>query len=152
MQVLVTITASELDADPSARLWAFAIYLAEHPEVQLRPEFRPFWLAYSYDAQVMNGGHLQYFYNCGTGNVTETLVALHTIGAHNHAALLADCWSQVKRNPVSRVASLEQYSSLAAERSFSVEDTKYYKEELAVLGLLEVHYASLLAESVAVSA
>ena len=126
MHALVAITAAELQADPSARLWALVSHLAEHPESQKHPELLHFWLAYSYDAQVFNGGHLQYFHNCGTERVLETLAALHAIGAHNHAALLADCWSQVKREPVSRVASLEEYASLAMERSFTVEDNAYY--------------------------
>lgn len=59
MEPVVVIDRAELDADPSARLWALVLYLADHPDDQHRSEFRSFWLAYSYDAQVLNGGHLQ---------------------------------------------------------------------------------------------
>jgi len=149
---LLTVTAAELAADPSARLWALVLYLAERPELHSSAEFGEFWLAYVYDAEVLNGGHLQYFHNRGTEAVPVTLVALHEIGAHEHAAILADCWSQVRQDPVSRVSSLEQYSSLAAERSFSAEDSAYFQVKPEVLSLLESHYEPLLVRSVAVDA
>jgi hypothetical protein len=149
---LVTITASELEADPGARLWALILYLAERPELHNTAEFRKFWLAYVYDAEVKNGGHLQYFHNRGTQAVAATLAALHKIGAHDQAEILADCWSQVKRYPISRVSSLEKYSSLAAECSFSAEDSAYFQVKPDVFSLLESHYESLLVQSVTVDA
>jgi hypothetical protein len=152
MTALVTITRSELDAEPAARLSALVTFLAEHREYQSRETVKSFWLAYTYDAEVLNGGHLQYFHNHGTGDVPATLKALRLIGGRDHAALLEDCWSKVKREPISRVDSLEQYPALAAERSFTVEDNAYYKLRPEVLRLLELHYAPLLAELVAVGA
>ena len=152
MEPVATIERKELDIDPSARVWALVFYLADHPEEQTRSEFRLFWLAYIYDAQVLNGGHLQYFHNYGTEAVVPTLDALHTIGAHERAAILADCWSQVKLDPVDRVSSVEQYSELAMERSFDAEDSAYYAEKPELLELLERHYAPMLSEAVAVAA
>src|SRR4051794_24907715 len=105
MNPLVTITPAELEAGPSARLWALVMYLAEHPEARSRTELRVFWLAYSYDAEVLNGGHLQYFHNRGTERVAETLASLHAIGAHHHAELLAGCWTRVKSDLMPRVRS-----------------------------------------------
>lgn len=95
---------------------------------------------------------VQYFHNRGAERVAETLAALHAIGARHHADLLAGCWAKVKGEPVPRVASLEEYSRLAAERSFTAEDSAYDQERPDVLTLLEAHYSSLLGEWVAVSA
>jgi hypothetical protein len=128
------------------------MYLAKHPEEQMAPDVRPFWLAYSYDAEVLNGGHLQYFHNNGAEDVPETLEALHLAGAHEHAALLESCWRQVQSNPVHRVGSLEEYASVAAKRSFVVEDDAYYKLSPEVLELLEAYFDPLLRKLVAVSA
>ena len=152
MRPVVTIPKSELAADPSARLWALAIYLANHPETQERSEYLAFWLAYSYDAEVLNGGHLQYFHNRGTKDVPQTLEALRTIGANEHAALLEGCWHKVQREPISHVQSLEEYSVLATDRSFIVEDSAYYALRPEILDLLEKHFAQLFVESVAISA
>lgn len=149
---LLSITTSELEADPDARFWALVMYLAEHTELQQTPEFRDFWLAYIYDAEVLNGGHLQYFHNQGVERVPETLAALRKISAHKHAEQLANCWCQVERNPVSRVRSLEQYASLAVERSFSDEDAAYYESKPEVISLLQRHYCSLIEHLVTVDA
>lgn len=151
MQPILSISQSELAADPNARFWALVLYLAGHPEEQTRPELQQFWLAYSYDAEVLNGGHLQYFHNRGTKDVARTIDALHEIGAKERAALLTSCWHQVQKEPVSRVTSLEEYSSLAAERSFKTEDTAYYAVKPDLMDLLEKYYAQLLLDLVAVS-
>ncbi|MBI4995889.1 MAG: DUF4375 domain-containing protein [Rhodocyclales bacterium] len=152
MKPLVSITKSELDADPSARLWALVFYLAEHPSAQRDPRFQPFWLAYMYDAEVKNGGHLQYFHNQGVTSVQETLAALRTIGANGHAALLEDSWRKAEADPVFRVSSLAEYSELARDRSFESEDSAYYKLSQDVLSLLEAYYEPMLHEYISVSA
>ncbi|RTL32963.1 MAG: DUF4375 domain-containing protein [Rhodocyclaceae bacterium] len=151
MKPLATVSASELRADPSARFWALIMYLAEHSAAQKVPDFREFWLAYLYDAEVNNGGHLQYFHNQGTSNVSATVQALGRIGAEPHALLLSECWRQVQHEPLSRVASLEEYSTLASERSFVAEDKAYYALP-SVTELLEGHYGSLIEHAIAIGA
>ncbi|MFC4727175.1 DMP19 family protein [Coralloluteibacterium thermophilus] len=150
MKPLIAITAAELDAEPSARVWALVQYLATHAAARRDPALRPFWLAYSYDAEVLNGGHLQYFHNHGTGCVAETLDALRAIGAHGHAAVLEECRAQAERSPVARVDSLGAYASLAAEGPFAAQDAAYHDEAPPVMQRLESHHAALLAAAVAV--
>lgn len=144
MKPVTSVTAKELAEDPGARLWALVMHLAEHPEAQSLPEFRHFWLAYIYDAQVNNGGHLQYFHNCGESDALETIVALRSIGAIAQSNLLEECLKKVSAVPVNRVASLHEYSQLAAERSFKEEDSAYYAQNPSVLDLIEQHYQPLL--------
>ena len=72
MSPLITLPAAELRDDPSAQLWALVMYLAEHPEAR-QGRLKRLWLAYIYDAEVSNGGHLQYFHNHGSSHVEETV-------------------------------------------------------------------------------
>jgi hypothetical protein len=152
MNPIASITQAELDADSSARTWAFIFYLADHPEAQASSEYRPFWLTYIYDAEVKNGGHLQYFHNKGVSSVQETLDVLRSIGASDHEKLLEACWSKVKEAPVERVSSLQEYSELALEQSFNAEDSAYYKLPQDLFDLLEVHFEALFKDAVSVSA
>jgi hypothetical protein len=152
MKPVASIAQSELDADTSARTWALIFHLADNPEVQRSAAFSSFWLAYIYDAEVKNGGHLQYFHNKGVSSVEETLDALRAIGATGHAELLETCWSKVKEAPVEQVSSLQEYSELAQERSFDDEDSSYYEQPRDVLDLLEAHFEALLKSAVSVSA
>jgi hypothetical protein len=150
VSALTTISRAELDADPGARLWALVDYLAEHPRAQSRDDVRPFWVVYAYASEVDNGGHLQFFHNRGTIEAAETIQALRSIGASKQAELLGACLRQVEREPVPRVGSLDEYSTLAEDRSFSDEDHEYYRQQPDVLELLERHHARLLEELVGV--
>ena len=146
----IVIAKSELEADESARFWAFALHLAEHRKLRKQKKYQPFWLAHQYDVQVSNGGHLQYFHNCGTEGVAATLSVLTQIGARTQAAALAECWDLVKSTPVHKVSSLEEYSSLAEELSFDEQDDMYFGAAPPIQTLLEVYFESLIRESVAV--
>ena len=147
---LIVIAKSELDADESARFWAFALHLAEHRKLQKQKKYQPFWLAHQYDVQVSNGGHLQYFHNCGMEGVGATLSVLAQIGARTQAVALAQCWDLAKSTPVHNVSSLEEYSALADERSFDEQDDMYFGASPPIQTLLEAYFESLIAESVAV--
>lgn len=151
MEFVATITSEELREDSSARVWALVMYLAKNPNEQSREEFSSFWLAYVYDAEVLNGGHLQYFHNRGTEEALATISALRSIGAETQAGLLEVSLQKTQDDPVNRVGSLEEYSRLASERSFRAEDSAYYSGSRPVLELLEIHYAGLLQECISVS-
>jgi len=45
-----------------------------------------FW----YESEVQNGGHLQYFENCGTERLAETIAALGSLGAPCHQEVLRE--------------------------------------------------------------
>ncbi|MGF6349650.1 hypothetical protein QF040_004363 [Variovorax sp. W2I14] len=151
MSPLTTIPSSELANDKDARLWALIMYLAEHKEAQTLPGLKSFWLAYIYDAEVQNGGHLQYFHNRGSASVPETLEALRTIGADRQVELLRDCWADLANTPVPQTESLQAYADLAAEDRFERQDSEYYEQQPEVLERLGTHYETQLVEWVAVA-
>ena len=152
MAALVTITQQELHADPDARLWALISHLAGHPEMCAQREIALLWLPYIYDAEVRNGGHLQYFHNQGTAGVPATIDALRVIGAEAQATILSNCFREMGGKSVQRVRSLAEYFHLAAERSFTTLDDSYYGVKPEVMDLLRTNCAELIARHVAVAA
>ncbi|WP_444916848.1 DMP19 family protein [Microbulbifer sp. JMSA003] len=132
MDTVASVTKRELSEDPSAKLWALIMYLAENVEAQSSEQFRTFWLTYIYDAQVMNGGHLQYFVNKGLDETEETIAALIAIGAKEQALILEECLKEALQMNIPKINTLQEYSSLAEASSFS-QDSKYYSVKPEVL-------------------
>ncbi len=151
MNYVATVSKEELVEDSSAKLWAVIFYLAKNREKQLDEQFKALWLPYIYDAEVLNGGHLQYFVNQGTSNAEETIQALREIGAGEYANILEECYSEVIEKDLPEIQSLEQYSELALTESFP-QDSKYYSVRPELFELLEQHFADQVDEWVAVDA
>lgn len=91
-------------------------------------------LAFEYDSEVQNGGHLQYFENEHIlykeklpALVSATLEALKIIGADKQAKILSQAYnkylSQVRKNPITP----ENFSELELEDTFGKLDDKYYE-------------------------
>jgi Domain of unknown function (DUF4375) len=135
--VLTTISASELRDDPSARFWALALYIADHPEVRSDPDLDVVGLTFLYDAEIKNGGHLQYFQNHGTAQAPRVVEALKRIGAAEQAALLEVSLRRVSAGSSGPVDSLDAYAVRAAEGTFRSEDASYYALRSEVVDLLE---------------
>jgi hypothetical protein len=79
-------------------------------------------LAFWYDSEVQNGGHLQYFLNRGTGLLEETITALGALGLGCHADVLrraAAAWDASERQ---QPESAEEYSVQALEGEFDEFD------------------------------
>ena len=85
-------------------------------------------LAFWYDSEVQNGGHLQYFLNKGLGQARDALDALQLLGADAQRAILVEAIEIYERSDASRwqVESDEDYSSLAMEGPFDEQDAAYY--------------------------
>lgn len=90
-------------------------------------------LAFWYDVEVQNGGHLEYFENKFIlfGDqlgflVTLTLDALADLGASQQAAILSGAsrlyLSRERKHP----ATVEEYCEAAAEEEFADFDQRYY--------------------------
>lgn len=127
MRPLAQVSKSEYEKDPSARFRALVEYLGQNNSPQADRELELVRLAFFYDAEVLNGGHLQYFVNRGTNEAPAVLSALEAVGDLERAALLRSCLARVAASPLPRVESLGAYADLAAARSFRSEDTRYYE-------------------------
>ncbi len=149
MTRLAHVSAEEVAKyGPSAKLWALMEHVARDPSNAL-PVLRSIWLIWAYDAEVNNGGHLQYFHNQGLSDVPATVNALREVGAEEHARLLEACWAAVRLAPVSRVGTLEEYAEIARTRSFKAEDRAFYSLSSAV-DMLVQHKEAVLDELVEV--
>ncbi|MAE61695.1 MAG: hypothetical protein CMJ49_10115 [Planctomycetaceae bacterium] len=152
MDPITKIKQSELDRDPSARFWALIDYLVAHPNARSASDLRVFWHMWKYQAEVFNGGHLQYFHNVGVDHVQLIIETLDAMGAREFTSILRRCWEKAKQEPVRRVRSLEEYSELAGEGTFDNEDEAYYALSPELPDLMEEYYASHVADWVGVRA
>lgn len=110
-------------------------------EVQ-RVAFHSFW----YDAEVQNGGHIQYFSNRGEEHSEETAVALEQLGAGSQAGILREAaarWRSKQRLPT---AELEAYWLTARTGEFLDLDAAYDECEPDVTNLLEEYLREYRAE------
>ena len=94
-------------------------------------------LCFIYDAEVLNGGHLQYFCNQGTTQVYNCFCALNRIGASCQAKILADAMKTLKDKGIADINSIEDYVAEALENKFSEADNAYYDCVPDVTSLLE---------------
>ena len=143
MEPFEDIDGVELDADPPARLWEPVLRLSKHPDSQYRLEFLPVWLARRYHAQVLSGGHRQYFHNYGASDVAAPPEVLRKLGALGRANLPSVCWSQVRHDPSDPVPALQCFLVVAVQPTFAEEDAAYYAERPNLLTPLESYQEPL---------
>jgi hypothetical protein len=94
-------------------------------------------LAFWYDSEVQNGGHMQYFANRGTGLLRETLEALQVVGAECQRRVLASAGQQFQSTQRAGTETVEQYVSTALEGEFDAFDSAYHACEPSIQKLLE---------------
>lgn len=151
-QVKIQITKSEAEKDPDAKLWAIIFYLAENNKTDISQDFRYIWLVHIYNAEVSNGGHLQYFHNQGSKNIPDTITALILIGANKHAEILAQCWKRIKCGSIEMVKSLSEYADLQKEINFVDDDKRFYSLQPDTFYLLGKYYSKTIERTVTICA
>src|SRR5579859_4727646 len=71
------------------RVWNAYINLLSNENLEdLTFVQEPAWLVFRYESSVQNGGHFQYFTNCGVELVDQTLDALGLLGASDFQGIL----------------------------------------------------------------
>lgn len=122
------------------QLWnAFVDLLTTEEYDNLDEIQRIAYLTFWYDAEVNNGGHLQYFENRGTSHLADTINALKTLGAAAQAEILKEAGNlflKKKRRPIKSVFA---FVRAAKEGEFDEVDDKYYECEPSVQDLLEAY-------------
>jgi hypothetical protein len=93
-------------------------------------------LAFWYDSEVQNGGHLQYFENQGTARVGEVVGALRRLGADCQADILLRAKAQHGMEPRPPISSVEEYVEIALKGEYASLDSEYYAAEPATTKLL----------------
>jgi hypothetical protein len=126
--------------DPAlAATFALIDLVCEHEYEELDPIQRVAHLAFFYEAEVINGGHLQYFHNRGTEHVEETIDALESIEAREQSLLLKEAFERWTARYRERPQSLEDYHEIEIEHEFLDLDNRFYNCISAIGGLLQVY-------------
>lgn len=84
-------------------------------------------LAFWYDSELQNGGHLQYFENRGIDDSEDTANALKKIGAEKQKKVFEKAlkiWKAKIRKPIEEI---EEYVLEALEGEFEELDSEYYE-------------------------
>ena len=128
---------ADLKAEPFLAWNEFVDILAmserdEFTPVQLKAHF-VFW----YESEVQNGGHLQYFENRGVTRVAETIQALRSLKAANHAAVLEQAYSQFRSRARNSIATVEQFVDAALEDEFGLLDSAFHDAPRTLVDHLE---------------
>ena len=91
--------------------------------VQIAPH-----LAYWYDSELQNGGHLQYFLNRGIVEAREALDALTLLGASNQRRVLENAIEAYDQSGIDdkKPDTVDEYCNIALEEHFDELDSEYY--------------------------
>lgn len=131
---------------PYERWNAFVDLLANEEFDSLTTIQRAAHLAFWYDSEIQNGGHLQYFENAAGRSANEAILALQSIGGAAQAEVLSTAlreWTRVSRQPH---ASASDYSEAALDGEFEDLDEQYAACEPSVIALLQVYLDQYEAE------
>jgi hypothetical protein len=137
------VSLAEVDINANeALVWnAFVDLLAtiEHKELSARQRLAQ--LVFWYEAEIQNGGHLQFFWNCGPDRGSETSESLRALGAHEHALVLKQALE--RWNAVARLAPADtmEYAAIAAEREFDDLDRAFHDCRPPLIDVLRRHLA-----------
>lgn len=137
---LIHLKKAGIDAFPEGAVWNAFVELLSSSEPQelssaQRPAQRGFW----YDAEIQNGGHLQYFLNLGPVEAQAAVSDLRDLGAISFSELLQEAISIWQAQERQSPASAEEYVELAAEGEFERIDATYYAVLPPLIEILEKH-------------
>ena len=131
------IGQSDLSND-SYSIWnAFVDLLATEEYGELTEVQKTAQLVFLYDAEVQNGGHLQYFLNSAGQRVSETVEALSRLKLNCQKAILSGAISFVEKQPLSSIDIVDQYVSEASENKFGRFDEQYFECKPSAMDALE---------------
>ena len=116
---------------------AFVDLLAMSDYKDLNSIQRLAYLAFWYDAEMQNGGHLQYFENQAIYHLEETLVALDQIGASKQSGILNTASKKFVEFTRGKFDTVEKYIETALNDDYGEFDTAYYDCIPTIQSLLE---------------
>ena len=138
-KVLRKVNRKALQKEPYLMWNAFIDVIALTDYENLSEIQRVAHLAFWYDSEVQNGGHLQYFENRGLARLSETLTALERLGAHCHRQVLQVASEHIRCNPRGRILTVEEYVSRALEGEYDKHDSAFGKCQPEINKYLETY-------------
>lgn len=133
---------SALMLDQHSAWNAFVDLLAMEDYEELTEVQKSAHLVFWYDAEVQNGGHLQYFLNSAGQRAEETLDALGNLKLDFQKAILAEAISLIAEYPLPEIETVDDYVAEAMEDKFGEFDSLYYACEPSAIAVLEDYLKS----------
>jgi hypothetical protein len=128
----------KLVAAEPCELWnAFLEFLCREPEPGITQWEYVARLAFLYDGEVQNGGHLQYFVNGSAELAHETIAALQAPGARRQTEILTTALSRYESKERETIQTITAYSAEAGRGEYADLDTAYYACKPDTCGHLE---------------
>jgi hypothetical protein len=131
------LAKQQVEAEPYSVWNAFVDFIARGPYSELTQEQRIAYLAFWYESEVNNGGHLQFFQNGGTEYLTETVRALGVLGVVDQQRLLLQAMELLLSRPRRRARSVEEYSGEAMKGEFGSLDSAFYHAQPSITEKLQ---------------
>src|SRR5690606_31405169 len=119
------IKQQDIIADPAVSWNAFVDILATELPEELSMIQRRAQLLFWYDAEVNNGGHLQYFLNSAGEGAVETVVVLGEFGLNAHHQILSQALEACLTGLIHPIDSIPEYIDEAMEGRFDELDKRY---------------------------
>jgi hypothetical protein len=108
-----------------AATFALIDLVSEYTYDELDPVQQVAHLVFYYEAEVNNGGHLQYFHNRGSDEAALTIKALQLIGASEAAEILTEAIGRHNAIGRDRAGSLEEYHENEIKHEFLDLDNRF---------------------------
>jgi hypothetical protein len=94
-------------------------------------------LAFWYESEVQNGGHLQFFENQPEELIDPTMQALAVIGAVPFVPILREAVERRRSRPRPKLENVEDFIAAARLGEFDDLDRAYYNQEPVMIRFLE---------------
>ena len=121
------VNRSDWEKDPGYFGWnAFVDLIAIEDFGDLTTIQRVGSLIFWYDAEVLNGGHLQYFVNAQGKYAVETVNALTRLNMECQRSILIDAIHLLLKHPIPVIDTLEDYVDEARNGTFHDLNMRYY--------------------------
>lgn len=132
---------AEVAREPWLRWNAFVDLLAIEEFETLSPVQRVAHLAFWYDAEVQNGGHLQYFENRGVSQLELSADSLRRLGSSQLAELLVRAGARWQAIPRETLENDQDFVDELLEAEFESFDSSYHEVTPSVMDLLREYLA-----------
>jgi hypothetical protein len=130
--------ARQVAAERPYEIWnAFIAFVSEDPRSMGSLEQHAASLVSRYEAEVQNGGHLQYLSNKGILEAEETVDGLRQLGAAQHAELLEGLLRSLPVVPSRDEVSSAEYVSHSLEDPYGGYDRAFHELEPPLVLVLE---------------
>lgn len=135
----IKVTKADIDADLSVIWNKFVFTIAPAKPSELTTIQFAAALAFSYHAEIMNGGHYQYFENRGTEEIDAVILSLRVIGAEAFAEIATRAKARAAEHPPKHPETVDEFVAGALEGAFDDLDRAFYRTKPEITDVLEAY-------------